>query len=411
MSVTSHTTTDLLAVNDFEGRDLLGAYHDRLATGVMRVLPKLLDRVSERGAAGIDLWWEIFHQLPEETRASIVGGPLFSSWWSKVRAAVAARRTGELEDLLEHFGRFLCVAAIRQNTLPDQPVRLPLLGHGELRLPGHPGHFTLPGEPATHVTVTHEGSSIRLTAGGTTSDVATAPFLAGVGEASLSFHPHVVLRHGTEVDATDPWLTRFMESQNAKSAIPGYPQRDLAPFDPVDTATRDALDRAVDLLDDVCDAFASEFRRYIALVVPIRSNLVSTFTDTGFFGALFMSEHIAPFSDPLITAEHILHETSHHRLTLLLEQDPVMAQADEGLVDSPWREDPRPMHQILHGTFVFARIAQFHRRLADHDERAARRYQVVLGDLRKGIDLLLARTTPTSRGERLYSEMCRIAAA
>ncbi|WP_346106825.1 aKG-HExxH-type peptide beta-hydroxylase [Nonomuraea maheshkhaliensis] len=409
MSVTSHTAPDLLAVSDSAGHDLLDHYHDRLGAGVMRVLPKLLDRVSERSAASIDLWWEIFHQLPEETRASIVGGPLFSSWWARVRTAVATRRNDELEELMEHFGRFLCVAAIRQNALPGQPVRLPLLGHGELRLPGHPGHFILPGEPTTHVTVTHEGASIRLTAGGTALDVDTDSFLAGHRDVSPAFRPHIVLRQGTEVDATDPWLTRFMRSQNAKSAIPGYPQRDLAPLDPVDTAIRDHLDRAVDLLDDSCASFASEFRRHIALVVPMRSRLVSTFTDTGFFGALFMSEHIAPFSDTLITAEHILHETSHHRLTLLLEQDPIMADAAEGLVDSPWREDPRPMHQILHGTFVFARIAQFHWRLADHDERAAHRYQEVLSDLRKGLDLLLARTTPTPRGELLYSEMCTIA--
>ncbi|MEU7858693.1 HEXXH motif-containing putative peptide modification protein [Nonomuraea sp. NPDC049141] len=392
-----------IAVADGHQDDLLLRYRRRLAEAVAHVLPRLTQRADAEAAAVVESALALYTDLPGGARENIVHHPYFSSWWTRVRAAFAAGDASELARLLPQFGRFVLVPAMKEGIADGVTLTLPTDDQGELRFPGHPCHVAL-GVPAwTPVRVQARNGELDLTVGSDTTIVAADRLLAAAPETG---DPVLVRRAtiggGVELDGSDPAVLRFFANQRARAAIPGYPPRDLMPYGPIPAATVRHFEQALADIDTFCPAFGAELRSYVRVVVPVASNLLSTFTDTGFFGAIFMSEHLAPFSDRLVTAEHLLHEASHLRLTLILEHEPVFASEPDVLVESPWRRDARPLHQILHGTFVFARIAQL---LAGALKRGAgpeyaRRHEEVLGDLRRGLATLTgegAEFTPAGR--------------
>ncbi|MER5265569.1 HEXXH motif-containing putative peptide modification protein [Actinosynnema sp. NPDC002837] len=384
-----------LAVADSYPDEPLRTYRDRVSRGISRVLPRLLDRVDEAQAASVDQVWECFEHLPAEQRGDIAQHPLFCSWWIKLKSAVAGGDDAGIRRLLPHFGRFVLIPALRgavaSGSATDLRLDLPLSDRGELRFPGHLRHVVLDGAGPGHARLRHDGDVLRVD---TTDRLWLVPVADLLGPAATD-HPLLATRPAIaggaiEVDASDEWFRRFFEGQNARNPLPGYPRRDLAPLEPVSRQVVEQLDRALGLLRSTSPGFAAEVEALIKVVSPFRSRLMSTFTDTGFFGTVFISERLGPFADTALTAEHLLHEASHHRLTLLMEDDPLIDADPAKLVKSPWRLDPRPLHQILHGTFVFARIAQFlGAAVADGGgPELVQRYEAVQHDLRDALRTL-----------------------
>ncbi|MEU9910655.1 HEXXH motif-containing putative peptide modification protein [Streptomyces sp. NPDC051001] len=71
--------------------------------------------------------------------------------------------------------------------------------------------------------------------------------------------------------------------------------------------------------------------------------------------------------------QHLLHESSHLRLILLLELDPLVTVAEGATFDSPVRKDPRPLWGMLMAVHAFARITAFHGRAHDRTGREIHR--------------------------------------
>ena len=100
-------------------------------------------------------------------------------------------------------------------------------------------------------------------------------------------------------------------------------------------------------------------------------SLVKLFTGTGIeglstpraFGAIWLKAPEAERAQPWFL-EHLVHECSHLHLNAMLIADPLLTNPQE-INRSPLRPDPRPMFQILHGTFVLARNCRVHARLAE----------------------------------------------
>lgn len=64
----------------------------------------------------------------------------------------------------------------------------------------------------------------------------------------------------------------------------------------------------------------------------------------------------------LRAAENIVHEAMHLRLTKLEGKRPLVSDLT-GLLNSPWKNEPRLLQGILHGVFVFTCISEFFRKL------------------------------------------------
>jgi HEXXH motif-containing protein len=392
---------------------LLREYCRKLDGAVATVLPRLLERVGAEAAARAEPAVRIYTALPDEARHDIVHHPYFSSLWTRMRRAVAERSTGTLGSHLGDLGRFIAVPAARLSYL-DEPLVLRLDSAGDLRFPGHLTHVSLgPNYARADVTARPDAGGLLVSLDDQKIWMPAEPVPAAMVE------PPLVVRAASadgriEIDGTEPVVHRFYERQNAREPITGYARRDLEPFSDLSTDILGYFNRAIAVLDRFAPEFGAELRSYVRVVVPFRSRQLSTFTDTGFFGAVFLSQRLAPFADTLLTAEHLLHEASHLRFTLLVDADPIIASTTDAMVTSPWRRDPRPMEQILHGTFVFVRIVELLRAAmtADPDAAYQRRHDEVMVQLRQALETLTGPgTTFTPAGRQLVDRFIAVAKA
>jgi hypothetical protein len=77
---------------------------------------------------------------------------------------------------------------------------------------------------------------------------------------------------------------------------------------------------------------------------------------------------------------------------------------------SPIRCDPRPLHGILHGTFVFLRLAQFFERVmaVEPSLNAEQRFHRHVRGLYDGMAELERHARWNSRGRELFEAMCEV---
>ncbi len=75
-------------------------------------------------------------------------------------------------------------------------------------------------------------------------------------------------------------------------------------------------------------------------------------------------------NNPLTLADDFIHEFYHNRLFAIEERGPFFdPQAESAFTAakyySPWRCDPRPLHGVLHGWYVFSRVCRYWLRVYD----------------------------------------------
>lgn len=103
------------------------------------------------------------------------------------------------------------------------------------------------------------------------------------------------------------------------------------------------------------DAFAD----VVSVIVPLASqdeaDLVSV-TSPAAFGAIATSWP----PDPVATAEMLIHEFQHLKLSALLDMVPLVARSGgQDLGYAPWRPDPRPACGLLQGMYAHLAVARF----------------------------------------------------
>jgi HEXXH motif-containing protein len=377
----------------------------RLDGALGRVARRLAGKIDPAAQRQLELAAEIMAALPDTSRRSVVTHPYWMYWSVKQYERALAGDRPRLEESMYDVGRFVVLPALEQNCWPEEDVIVRARG-GQIRFPGFPRHVLLPtGTPDGQLRLRLEDDRLTLQAPGCDIYVPVEQLLGLTdprGGSPVAERP-LIPGADIEVDSTDPFVGELFASINSRPPMPGYPPRDLAAIGSVRPETLEHLRAAIELIDRSWPAAGAEFRSYTRLVVPFVSRCYSTFAEAAFLGALFMGECRHPFSDDMYTAEHLLHEHSHLRLRLIMEQDPVFHGDPDALVPSPWRRDPRPLIGIVQGVFVFARVARFlrqaHRLLGE--ERFATRRRAVTGDLRGGLETLrdpsLVRFTPVGQ--------------
>jgi HEXXH motif-containing protein len=106
-------------------------------------------------------------------------------------------------------------------------------------------------------------------------------------------------------------------------------------------------------------------------------------------------------------ADHIVHEAAHQRLHVEFEVEPALENGAFVISASPIRRDPRPLHGVLHATFVFLRLSSFLLRVLEVEptlEAERRLHRHALG-LYAGLEQLERHGRWTPRGGQLFSEM------
>jgi HEXXH motif-containing protein len=248
---------------------------------------------------------------------------------------------------LGHLSAVAAAAALRAGTeftitVPSRAgtVMFPTLGLA--RLPG-----LGPGQPATVSgraggPATAEGAGARLVI--PARPTSAAPGWVPLRSVELSAAGHHL---GVFLDDLDP----FRDCHGSATA------------EPLDSGSaerwRDLLDAAWSLLAQSHPGYAAGIGAGLTAVVPLRPRpgrgLTATSPDS--FGSCMMSEP----ADPVALAVGLVHEFQHAKLGALMDLVPLHTANATPRYYAPWRDDPRPLGGLLHGTYAFLAVADFWR--------------------------------------------------
>lgn len=173
---------------------------------------------------------------------------------------------------------------------------------------------------------------------------------------------------------------------------------DLAPL-------RAAAERALTLIAAVDAAMHAEIQAHVSFIKLFSGPGVEGFSSPKAFGAIWLRLP-EPGGELAWFLEHLVHECSHLHLNALLALDPLLLNPND-LHPAPIRPDPRPLFQVLHGTFVLARNCRVHRRLVERfpELRLERALAGFEEQFARGREVVLSSVRSTERGRLLLAEL------
>src|SRR5262249_37748051 len=101
--------------------------------------------------------------------------------------------------------------------------------------------------------------------------------------------------------------------------------------------------------------------------LPTPASGVCSATLVDAFGCLFLS--LAPDAESV--AVTLAHELQHTKLNALMDLFDLLEPVAGERFHAPWRDDPRPVVGLLHGTYAFTGVTSFWRRQREHETSAA----------------------------------------
>ncbi|CCH33647.1 HEXXH motif domain-containing protein [Actinosynnema sp. NPDC047251] len=173
------------------------------------------------------------------------------------------------------------------------------------------------------------------------------PSLGVADPANLDYDPLPEVALGPHVLQLDVW---------AGGGVPPG----LAVAADVDVARwRPAVAAAWDVLAADHPPMAAELAELVTVLTPMPPSPTGTSSATAAdaFGCVFLS--LAP--DPETLAVTLAHEAQHTKLVALMDLFPLLLPDRREIYYAPWREDPRPLAGLLHGTYAHLGVAAFWR--------------------------------------------------
>ncbi|MEU5319781.1 HEXXH motif-containing putative peptide modification protein [Streptomyces sp. NPDC021056] len=405
------TTTDFLGGHlALAGDDdpVLPAYVAKLRASVPRVTKRLGQLAGEPTEAELTLWGQRFAALDDDSAHRLLSHPVFPYLWRQLMLAAQRKDADFIRAWSTHFARFVALPhATGPAADPEGTEVRTAAPVTEVRFPQERHHLVF--DTPVHRLVIREDGDGTVRDGSAT---VPASYIHGAGDSRLGdarrVRRPVIAGTDIEIDNAGPSITRHFTSMNSHEPQPGYPRSDLAVREIGEDDITD-ISRAFALIEDVWPELATEIRAYTRVVVPYASEFHSSFTEAILMGAVFLSEAAQPFSATHYTAEHLLHESSHLRLMLLLELDPLVTVAEGATFNSPVRKDPRPLWGMLMAVHAFARITAFHRRAHGRTGREIHRELTRQNAdlLAKGLDEIEGEPTAefTEAGKVLWAQM------
>ncbi|WP_166427231.1 aKG-HExxH-type peptide beta-hydroxylase [Nonomuraea mesophila] len=328
----------------------------------------------------------LFDQLSPEGQRDVVKAPLFGYWWHRLSVLYREARWEPLERWSAHLPRFL-IRPLLTERIPFSGVVLPAGDDGHLWLPGM--YWRIRVDAPTVIASSHAGR-LELAGGVRVTRLALA-------ETPPDAEPLERLPGDILVSGDDPWVADYLHRANANSSAEGgLGDVSVAKASEAVSDLADAMAR----VDSVWPEMAGEIRAIVQQIVPIHSQDTMAFSNTALDGLLFIRTDLA---DPVVATERLIHETSHLRLNAVFTLSPFHDHPPSDRLHSPYRKTPRPVDGLVHGAFVFARIAEFHdraRRVSD-SPAWSRRLREVLELQAEALDLIdsSVRLTPFGRAQ------------
>ena len=159
------------------------------------------------------------------------------------------------------------------------------------------------------------------------------------------------------------------------------------------------------IVAETLPAIAAEMDVVLQQVVPVgwdeQRHLSASYQEA--IGTVYLSLH----PNAMTLAEALIHEFSHNKLHLLLEQGALLENAFAPLYASPVRPDPRPLHGVLLAVHAFLPVARMYESLVVGRPELMRRFREVVAGNREAAATLREFARPTDLGEPLLAEVDR----
>lgn len=173
---------------------------------------------------------------------------------------------------------------------------------------------------------------------------------------------------GMHIDIVDPaFATQWIpQARFSGASVDAAQESDL-------TTWTEALSDAAAVVEEITPATASMMGMLVRSLVPVVARdpaLACSMSDSALPGAIMTT-----IDGPAVLAESLVHEFRHNLLHQLEQAYPLYesGSSTEAKFYSPWRNDPRPLHGILHALFVFLDVCAIHagvQRGSAHDSHA-----------------------------------------
>lgn len=259
-----------------------------------------------------------------------------------------ARGDVPIENDLGHLGAIAAAAALRANTdfviqVPSRPgsVMLPTLGLA-----------TIPGLAlGESVTVTGQ-AGMPATVQANDGCVAVPGDPESSGPGWLPLHRLALGEAGQRLCVCLDDLDPFRDCHGSATTGRLNPEAVVR--------WRALLDEAWSLLAQAHPEYARGIGTGLRSIVPLRTprpGRGTTATSPDSFGACVMSEP----ADAVSLAVSLVHEFQHAKLGALMDLLPLHSTDRALRYYAPWRDDPRPLGGLLHGTYAFLAVTDFWR--------------------------------------------------
>ena len=171
---------------------------------------------------------------------------------------------------------------------------------------------------------------------------------------------------------------------------------------------RQRLDRAWRLLATEHPDIADELAAGMSALVPrtagnrFRHSSAST---ADAFGTM----EIAPVDDAATLASVLIHEFAHSKLNGVSNLVTLDVEDRRAAFYAPWRDDPRPLHGLLHGAFSFLAVTDFWQRERHDDPARNLEFATRRGQVGSALEAIAASGLLTDAGELFVREMRAVA--
>lgn len=377
-----------LSAEQFDG--IASGYGDASALATLRagqvsrrrLLLRAVSEAAPASAPALDLLAEAERYAPAVFSDALVH-PLLTAWATTL---LRRRRAGAPADL-GYLSAFAAAVAARAGV--EFEIRAPVR-KGAVALPTLGTAVGVKDDDRTGETIVH-GDGAVLTVGHVRVQ---APFTA----RCPGWRPRLVAGPGAPaIEDADPYRDCFH-----------YPP--TAPLDSAQLASFAHLLRdAWDHIEADYPSHAMAMRGTLTAVVPVippnPDRAVSAATPNA-FGAVAMS---VP-SDAATTAELLIHEFQHMKLSGLSDIVQLTTTPSRTLYHAPWRADPRPIGALLQGAYAHTGVTDFwriHRRrgTGSRARRAHLEFAYWLTQTREAVATLAASTELTAVGKRFATRL------
>jgi hypothetical protein len=209
----------------------------------------------------------------------------------------------------------------------------------------------------------------------------------------------------TESIATHAWETPLLREVRSTQISGGGPLEFFPMLERDTQGLHGSMLEALGRIETACPAMHAEISSHVSMIKLFTGNGIEGLSSPKVYGALWLKAPTLENAQSWFL-EHLVHECSHLYLNAMLIVDPLLNNPQE-MNKAPIRPDPRPMFQILHGTFVLARNCDVHAKLDTlYPELKLRpMLEKFREQFRNGFEVLSKHMEPTERGALLLDSL------